>query len=637
MRYFYGHPLLVVLLLVLFTIVPLSAQKSPLKFGKISSDEWDLQEVPYDQEAAAVVLYHYATAKFTGNNLSVTFHKRIKVLKPKAIDLADVEIPFYSKDGIQKVVSLKAQSHNSDGENQSLSNKDFYTSQHSEEWSRVSFSFPNVAVGTILEYSYTLISENFVFLRTWDFQDDYPTLHSEFRAAIPEALNYKVIFQGKRLLQKYGSRPESQWVLNNLDALKPEPFMTTINDFRERIRFQLTGYYTSDDSGTGGIEFKSLMTSWKSVGQELWTNQYFGDQINKKGIAKSITENALSLSGDQKSKLQAIYAYVSQNYRWDGDYSTFASPLKDVVEKREGDSGDINLLLCMLLNYHEIDAQPVLISTRGHGMVAKDIALLSQFNHVVVRVKIGEEYFLMNATDPLRPYNLLAEEDLNKFGLVVPPKQEPHWIDLQPAKNNVKNFMISMDLTDLSNPEVSVQGSYNGLYATNIRRKIKSEKADLIPTKAPEMKLQIEAKNEDEILKPLILKSSNIDLEIMENGPYLYVEPMFLDFYPENPFKAEKRNFPIDFGSPFKESYSIKIIVPDGYIVEEVPEATSLKLPRNYGYFQYFTDVNPQEITLTARMGINKPTMGYGMYPSLQQFYDLMIEKLNAQVVLKKN
>jgi hypothetical protein len=157
-----------------------------------------------------------------------------------------------------------------------------------------------------------------------------------------------------------------------------------------------------------------------------------------------------------------------------------------------------------------------------------------------------------------------------------------------------------------------------------------------LPTKA-EVKLDLTAKNEEDLIKPLIVASENVDLEILENGPYLYLEPMFLNFYPENPFKAEKRNYPIDFGSPFKELYTITITIPEGYSVEEIPEETSLKLPRNYAYFQYFTDVNPQQITLTTRMGINNPTMGYGMYSSLQQFYDLLIEKLNAQVVLKKN
>ncbi len=610
------------------------AQKAPLKWGKLSGEEWGLKEVSFDPEASAVILHHYGTAKFSGSNLSITYHKRIKILKPQGVELADVEIPYYSKDRNQRVVGLKAQTHNSERGSQELSNQDFYTAPLSEGWSKVSFTFPNAEVGAILEYSYTLVSENVVFLRTWDFQADYPTLHSEFRAAIPEYLNYKVVFQGRRVLQKYAGNSGSQWVLNNLESLKPEPYMTTINDFRERLRFQLTGYYVQSD--VGGVEFKSLMTTWKALGSELWTHGYFGDQIKKRALAKSISEGSLQVSGDDLNKIKQIYKYVTQNYQWNGDHDILANPLKSVVESKEGTSADLNLLLCMLLRHHEVDAEPVLISTRDHGMVTKNIPLLSQFDQVLVRANTGEEHILMNATDPVRPYDLLALQDMNKFGLVVPPNKEPYWIDLPLVKNNVRNFIIKIDLANLEDPQTSVQGSYNGHYASNLRRKIRRQEADILPCKS-ELTLELTTKNEYELQKPLLLSSEQVDLELLQSGPLLYIEPMFLNLYSENPFKAPKRNYPIDFGATFKENYFITIVVPEGYSVEEVPEEISLKLPRSYGYFQYHTEVNPTEIRLIARLGITESTMGYGMYPSLQQFFDLVIEKFNAQVVLKKN
>ena len=40
----------------------------------------------------------------------------------------------------------------------------------------------------------------------------------------------------------------------------------------------------------------------------------------------------------------------------------------------------------------------------------------------------------------------------------------------------------------------------------------------------------------------------------------------------ENPFKQEKRDYPIDFKYPIHDSYTITYNIPQGYVVESIPE-----------------------------------------------------------------
>ncbi len=41
----------------------------------------------------------------------------------------------------------------------------------------------------------------------------------------------------------------------------------------------------------------------------------------------------------------------------------------------------------------------------------------------------------------------------------------------------------------------------------------------------------------------------------------------------ENPFKQEVREYPVDFGYPKQEKYNININIPEGFVVESMPES----------------------------------------------------------------
>ncbi len=616
------------------------SQKLPVKWGKVTAEEWNMQEVFYDPEAPMVILCDFGVAQFSGSRLKISYHRRIKILKPEGIEEANVQLPYYAKDRVQSVGVLKAQTLKQVGgktQSQALSSKDFFEKDLSEEWKMVNFTFPDVEVGSILEYSYVLTSENVVFLRSWDFQKKFPVAHSEFRATIPEYLDYKVFFQGTRLLQKYGQKPSSEWFLKNLPSLKPEPYMTTMEDFKEKLRFQLAGYYT--DSGIpGNRHYETLMTTWPALGYELMSQTSFGSQLGKKSLAKNILAN-LDLSGKTpRQKSIDIYNYVSNTISWDGEYEKLAEhDLKEVLERKEGSSAEINLLLALLLSNADIKADPVLISTREHGRIAKNIPLLTQFNQVIVRVEIEGEAVLMDATDKMRPYNLLAEEDLNHDGLLIQKGKEPQWIEITPNPNNVRSVNMILDLQDLENPKANFECSVNGYFAMSVRKRVASGEKSVIRLVQNSHAPNLEYGSLGQLEKPLRIASDSFDIELMDNGDLVYVQPMLINYYQENPFKSPTRNYPIDFGSPFKEIYSVSVLIPEGYSVDEAPESAAIKLPGGYGYFTFQTQVSEGKVNILARLGISKPTMGYGIYGGLQEFYDILITKFSEQLVLRRD
>ena len=80
-----------------------------------------------------------------------------------------------------------------------LKNKAFFRVKLDENRSELKFSFPEVKVGSILEYTYTLETGRYTTLKNWSFQTDIPTLFSRVDAKIDSKFNYRISYQGGRL------------------------------------------------------------------------------------------------------------------------------------------------------------------------------------------------------------------------------------------------------------------------------------------------------------------------------------------------------------------------------------------------------------------------------------------------------
>jgi len=129
--------LILCLLLAITNIV--HAQKPPIKWGKIDEADLAMSSYPDDPDADAVVLMDYASInfKFQGNtSYLMDHHVRIKILKESAFDRGDIEIDYYSHQKIEKITGLKAQIILPNGEKISLKNKDIFTEEITENWSR---------------------------------------------------------------------------------------------------------------------------------------------------------------------------------------------------------------------------------------------------------------------------------------------------------------------------------------------------------------------------------------------------------------------------------------------------------------------------------------------------------------------
>lgn len=631
---------LIVVLLLFPTIV--IAQKDPIKWGKISEEERALTVVPYDSSATAVILCDYGRVLADrSSNVIFRRHVRIKILDESAKDRADIAIPYYHAGGSEVITNKIAHTINVvDGKpvKAKVDKKDFFKVKVNDKWSELRFTFPDVKAGSIIEYSYATESENFTSLENWYFQNDLPTLKSHFFASIGAGLNYKIMYQGRSLIEKYGNKAANTWVLTDLPAIKDEPYCPNTFDYTDKIKFQLSSYLYNG-------AYVDVMKSWSSVAKDLYNKGGMRQFLNKNKDAKEIVEQIIKQEDTEEQKVEKIYQYVTNSYTWNNSYSMFPQEdYRDFKSKAVGNSAEINLFFINLIQSAGLDAKPALLSTKAHGLIAKDITFYSQFNHVIACIKINGKDQLIDATNRFRPYNLLAEADLNEDALVL-DKKEPYWLPLKPNKQTKNIKLITMEIPQPGLVKYKYELNAKGYEAVDAREGLAKANNELetyfnkaLIKENTEYKISnITSKDIEDIDKPIYLSAEIEDNTLSTvNDDYIYLSPFVDQYLDANPFNGKERYFPIDFYHPFENMYILTLQIPEGYEVIEYPEAINLATVDQKGFIKTITSVNGDKLQMRVSFKIANPFFIAQEYPILREIYDHYIEKREEQIVLKK-
>src|SRR6188508_3511891 len=169
-------------LLLSFSVVSLlinsqAQDKSPVKFGKISAEDFKTSVYSVDSNAAGVIIADIGNSTITGNSkgwFSIEFRhfKRIHILKKSSYELADVQIPLYT-DGHneEELQNLKAYTYNLENGKiveTKLEKSGVFQDKLSKNQLIKKFTFPGIKEGSIIEYEYTIHSDFIFNLQPWE-------------------------------------------------------------------------------------------------------------------------------------------------------------------------------------------------------------------------------------------------------------------------------------------------------------------------------------------------------------------------------------------------------------------------------------------------------------------------------------
>lgn len=643
------------LLLWSFTVL---AQEEPLlKWNQIPEE--DLQMTVYDPDsgAAAVVLADYGQIIVELEGSAVLYrykrHRRIKVLDSAGFKKASVIIPYYvDKKYAETFTYLRGQTFSPDGKKVVIPNKDIVDKPVDNFYAQKEFTFPDIQTGSVLEFRYEIVSPRITELREWYFQEDIPVRSSRLKVEIPNAFKYVYLFQGNQQLNQIGKDDraidvrgntitkikDNVYQMVNVPAIKTDDYITTINDHRARLRFQL-----KEIQFPGGYS-KTYLSNWGEVSKTLMERKTFGQQFTDEKMFTAWinpeTTKILSADLSDREKAMALYQYVSTTIKWNGVYDFLVNKtLNDVFLTKTGNSGEINLVYLTLLRKAGIAAYPVLLSTRSHGRMIKTYPIIDQFNHVIISARLNDETTLLDAGLPTKPMDYPQVNSLNKNGWLLNP-EVPQWIDIEPPLTN-STTMASLTLSPDGTMSGKLQGKYKGYAGAKLREYLKDQSHQYpfswkkqLPALAID---SVFTKNKEKPNKSLhIVANVKIaDLAKIEKD-LLYFQPVFISEYLKNKLPDENRAYPVDMAFPQIENFILNLELPEGYRVESLPTPVSLSLVDNSANYSLMVSVQGTFLQLISKVNIRDTTFPLPAYEDLRELFIQIEEKLKEKIVLKK-
>lgn len=630
----------------------LTAQKSPIKYGDVSISDLEMTTYEADSSAVAVIISDYGKAYVSFSDVSSQLffdkHIRIKILKSDGTRWSDGEIPLFSGNSSndENITKFKATAYNlvnGEIEKTEIDERSLQKVKFNKFFDLKKFSIPNVKVGTVIEYSYTIQSDLLVNFPNWQFQYEIPSMHSEYWAIIPEFFIMEKytqgylspsVFEATERTQSFYHETANHWIYKNVPAFKPEPFMTSKKDYVTKINFALAYI---DLPNRPRVE---IMGTWDKLVSLLKNSDSFGNAISGSGFLNKIVEPLIANLSSDEEKVKAIHNYVKSNIEWNGQEDYVAGNLKSILENKTGSSGDINILLASMLEKAGFKPDMVLLSTREHGFIRMEYPMSRQMNYVVCRLILNNDFIFLDATEKFIPINTLPERCLNGQGLLV-SETNRGWVQLQTKVKTKTIYAANITISAQAEASGTITKTSDGYSAQELRRKhkklglesFKNSEIHSLKLAVNDWKLEDIDKEEKPVKEVFDV---NIEELVTQSGDVVYIEPLLGLQLKENPFKQDKREYPVDYGSTQEQLFIIKYSIPDEFVVEELPQSIMYVLPDKSGRFTLSAQTMGNTINIMVNFQINRTLYVGTEYADLKEFYNHCVAKQNEQIVLKR-
>lgn len=643
------------ILLFISVIISLKAQTFSHEFGQYSNEDFTLKECSFEPNAEAVILYDIGKSMFdeTDYGYNIFFERtvKIKVLKKAGLRYAEFSVPIYygESGGAEKIINIEGNTYNFENgtvRKTSFNPKETYTQKINEHWSLRKFAIPDVKEGSVFEVRYTINSPYIFNLRDWDFQKEIPVYYSEYTAIINPHFEYFYYVQGITKFDEFKTysihnamfvkgQPSNDdmayyFVLKNIPSFKEDEFISSPDDYIIKINFQLSAY-----SSQSGVVTK-VITTWSDLIKEFLKMDEFGrfiKQSEKKGEELLAT---ISLPADNLERIKFLRNYVANNYTFNGSDTKYAhQSVKELMNKKIGNSAELNLFYLGLLNAAGIQADPVLISTRNFGKIKSDYPFMDAFNYVLILCNINNKPVLLDATESLLDWNEIPSRCLNESGLIVKPGEPQIMKYSSTVSSEIKTKSdITFNLTDMS-MVTDFNLAYTGYDAANNRSAYLEDYDKLF-----KQMVSISSKNSDSI-RQLNLKNIEEDFKLSykeEQGIEVADNKILIDPFSgkgiyENPLKTPSRNYPVDFTYRKIRSYETIINIPKGYRLLNKPDDFVVN-NADVRILYMIDDKTEGVVKVTMLYEFKRDSYSQESYTKLKGYYNNIVGWFNEKLIL---
>ena len=311
-------------------------------------------------------------------------------------------------------------------------------------------SMSGVAVGTIVDYSYTTTKTRSWlpgdFFQWWGVSTGLSVQRSRFIVDAPATEKIRVHERNlnfPRVTQQAGGRQVMTWATGNLQRIKGEAFAADSNDI-----------YMS-------VSVSSRLT-WDDIGR--WYGELARDRYAIPPDLATRIRSMVAGARTARDTVAVLQRWVAQDIRYlslslgIGGYQPRMPAV--VVASGFGDCKDKATLFVAALRSLGFDAAPVLASSSGG--VDRALPSLEQFDHAIAYAALPEGRVYTDLTVGVLPLGVLPPGLQGSFGLAVPPTggvEELTFPQEMPSER--------LSLVEFSG-QVGADGRINGRYTEEI-------------------------------------------------------------------------------------------------------------------------------------------------------------------------
>ena len=647
-------------IVLLFSSGVMHAQTIPVdtRSGRVSEAECAMTTYPLDTAAAALVLFEDHTLKIDfdvseGVPLMYTFHReRVKILKEEEKDRCDFE--FYvsrDPDDLESLTNISVVTYNLENGkvvSTKLPRNNIFRTRENDHYDKVTFAAQNVKVGSVVEIQFNRCTARFRDIPDFYFQRNIPVNKCVYTLKLPRWLQFKAITRGET---SYSIKESSEGGLdlgtffpgNTLDVTEYTAVDIRSLD-REPGLYCPRQYRSSMSVVVSGLRFPSLYkdysTTWYDVDKQVLDSPIIG-QIKANCRFEKEVDQALQGKETPQEQLAAIIALVRGKVQWNESFRLVPAEASKVLRDRSGDSADINALVASAARHAGFNVAPVLLRCRSNGILMNILPDTDAFDKMILRFELSDGTALyVDAADPDGWFNLLPDNDLVTQARVVPLDGPGYWVDLSNLSRNVTQYTVSAELTPDGVMKGTAKAAYAGVPSYEFKeavRKLDSEEKIL-----ELLEKECSAEVEDFVSEGLDEYSDHASMQYSferscdVTGETVFVNPFLEHFHSQTLFRAEERKLPVDFQYQEQIIYSFRLILPEGYTVEQIPERRRIAsaLPSSAVLMASAKD---NVVTLTYRFELGTLLCPPQDYADARAYWTALLDLGEQMIVVKKN
>ena len=613
----------------------LSAPAFGQEFLPVSAEELKLTTEPRAPEAAAIILQRRVDRD--DQRSMETQYYRIKILKEDGRQYANVEIPF--DRGYAEVINIRGRVTQPNGSTAMFNGEIYERELAKGKWVRYiakTFTFPDVQIGTILEYTYTVNLKGFLFSSSWIVNSDLFTRSAQFSL---RPLRYSV---GVPLtLQRTSTLPVGveptedpdgviRMDVSNAPAFLQEQYMPPENGLKWRVDFvYLNGKIANDPE-----------KFWKDTGT-LW-NEWLERFLKKPKAMESAVRQIVSPEDTPEVKVRKIYARVQgmRNTSYEvakeekeqkRSKEKYAENVEDIWKHGYGNSVELPWLFLGLARAAGVEAYGCWVSGRSESFFDPKLQQSGLLRNNVVLVKLNGQEIFLDPGSPFVAFGQLPWHETLTPGICL-DGNGGKWVrtPLPGSSESQMRLVAKFKLTQDGSLEGKVTMTCTGLEAVyrraaelhvdEVGRKKSLEETvkRLIPQTA-----EVELAKQPDWGNPATPFVAELDVKIANwstsTGRRSMLPAGIFSAGERHLFESAERVHPIYFAYPYAQLDDVRIELPSGWSVASLPKARDRK-----GYdIQYRMDVTEekQEIHITRELASDIFLLQKDHYDGLRNFF----------------